>query len=394
MRAAACLSTTLAVLALAAADAMAAVVEVRFDDNLRYTAAAGEANDVVVQPAPDSSPELLVVADRVAVTPGRACVLVDPLRAACVTYLREFDRFGFDLGDGDDSVLAPVVGSVRAAGGSGSDRIVTGAGDDRLDGGGGRDELRAGSGDDRLAVGDVEGSIVDADVLDGGPGRDDTVSYAGRRAGLRISLADGAPNGASGEADAVSGIENVIAGSGDDLIEGSRAANAIVGGGGNDRISGGGGSDSILEVRSGAIDCGAGDDEVRGVSVRTYLAPSCERLERRVPGVEGTDKLHVDVYPRRHGDGLALRLDCVDSPAPYGPGCRGTARIRRTGSRQLLAEGDVPAAGGKHVVRLDPTGAGRDALAGRSPVDAIVRIVGPRIGFWSWRIRLGVGSVG
>jgi Ca2+-binding RTX toxin-like protein len=86
--------------------------------------------------------------------------------------------FRIILGDGDD-VLQPTISSaLRAKGGPGQDRLHGSTRFDVLDGGGERDELRGDGGDDLLRDGD-SGRAPDGDLLDGGAGNADWVSYVG-----------------------------------------------------------------------------------------------------------------------------------------------------------------------------------------------------------------------
>src|ERR1044072_3087396 len=119
--------------------------------------------------------------------------------------------------------------SVRTnlAGGSGDDLLRGGIGADDLDGAGGNDELYGGPGADALA------GRNGTDRLDGGPGGDelvgggglhDTVSYADRVAGVRVSIGsgggdDGGPEdySPSGADTVASDVEQVIGGAGADL---------------------------------------------------------------------------------------------------------------------------------------------------------------------------------
>jgi uncharacterized delta-60 repeat protein len=125
-------------------------------------------------------------------------------------------------------------------GGGGNDVIAGSAANNRLVGNGGDDIIRGGAGDD---------------ILDGGTGRDwmfggfgnDTADYSSRTAGLRITLNGRFDDGEAGERDNVfADVENVIGGSGNDVIVGSSGNNRLEGRGGNDTLTGGGGTDSLL----------------------------------------------------------------------------------------------------------------------------------------------------
>jgi Ca2+-binding RTX toxin-like protein len=152
-------------------------------------------------------------------------------------------------------------------GGAGDDTIVGTAANNRLVGGPGDDLLRGKAGDD---------------VLVGGPGRDwlfgdagsDTADYSDRTASLHISLDGRFDDGERGERDNVfPDVENVVGGSGNDVIVGSSRANRLEGRGGNDTITGGAGADRLyggdgddtLDARDGitdaVLDGGAGTND-------------------------------------------------------------------------------------------------------------------------------------
>ncbi len=158
---------------------------------------------------------------------------------------------------GDDVILAGL-GDDEVYGGAGNDTIDGGEGDDLLDGGEGDDVLKGGAGDNEM-IGGAGNDILIAgagdDLLDGGDGID-TADYSNDTAGIVVHLAAGEANGDDSGADELVGIENVIGGSGDDVLIGDGAANHLVGGLGNDHLDGGAGDD--------VLDGGAGDDLIDG----------------------------------------------------------------------------------------------------------------------------------
>ncbi len=158
---------------------------------------------------------------------------------------------------GDDIILAGLGDDVVAAG-AGDDVVEGGEGDDVLDGEDGNDVLKGGEGDDELTGGagdDVLNGGEGDDVLDGGEGTD-TADYSGDSAGVVVNLADGEAEGDDAGFDELSGIENVIGGSGDDELTGDDADNRLNGGLGNDVLHGGAGDD--------VLDGGEGNDELNG----------------------------------------------------------------------------------------------------------------------------------
>ena len=268
-------------------------------DQVIFTAADGERNQVLISPTadPDSFDYEFVVRDAGAViTPGIGCEAIDQHTVGCRGQLLPY-RVGLgevvaSLGDGDDelrvSELPPsdrLPPTVIVNGGAGNDELVGstgggllgrldgGPGDDQLwgadtgddlRGGGGRDQLHGLGGDDRLSDGDRDDRAGEdgpgQDLLDGGAGND-TVSYAQRTASVAVNIGDDRPDGGRGEGDRLTGIESIIGGSGDDRLIGDRRPNVIHGGGGHDRVIGRGGDDA-LAADAGTVDCGRGKDSV------------------------------------------------------------------------------------------------------------------------------------
>src|SRR5690349_15236300 len=121
-------------------------------------------------------------------------------------------------------------------GGDGTDYLEGGSGDDILNGGNGDDIF---SGDDEMPYG--------LDTLNGGAGSD-TAYYNFNTVGIRADLAAGQVElivGSGGKFEVVNSIENLLMGSGDDLITGNDAANTLDAGAGNDTVKAGAGNDYI-----------------------------------------------------------------------------------------------------------------------------------------------------
>ena len=216
------------------------------------------------------------------VSAGSGCAAIDPNTVRCSAGLG-LPAIAIDAGDGDDTLAATEANiNMTAFGGDGADRL-TGAG--TLSGGPGNDVLTSvdfgpcskqeycgetligGPGDDVLhGGGGNDGLIGDGgnDVLDGGPGGD-TASYSGSTTAVRVDLAAGTADGAGGERDRLTGVENVIGGAGDDALRGDDEPNLLVGGAGDDRVDGRGGNDRLgpdtgRDVGADVLRGGAGDD--------------------------------------------------------------------------------------------------------------------------------------
>ncbi len=124
-------------------------------------------------------------------------------------------------------------------------QITTGSGDDTLSGTGADDILNGGAGDDTLIASPGGGD----DTYIGGDGND-TITYAASDDNLIINLAEGTATDDEGDNgighDTIIEIENVIGGSGNDIIIGDDNANILRGGGGDDFIDGRGGQDTAV----------------------------------------------------------------------------------------------------------------------------------------------------
>lgn len=207
-----------------------------------------------------------------------------------------------------------VTGSSAAddlTGGLGHDVVRGRRGDDRVAGGGeGHDRVYGGPGADQLDDQDFYAVALgrDSDKLVGGRGRDIVESYRFRDRPVFVNLSRPGGDGQRGEADSLSGIENVWSGHGDDKLIGNDVGNKLIGGDGDDivrgrgghdildatgrdRVRGGGGDDNIrtLPAALASVSCDAGADRVTSRLRRPrlqgpLLGADCERIERRASG--------------------------------------------------------------------------------------------------------------
>ncbi len=148
------------------------------------------------------------------------------------------------------------------------EHVIGGNGNDTIAGNGADNSLTGGDGNDM-----VLGSQGD-DVISGGNG-EDTLDYSnltnasGTAPNLVIDLSAGTANKESAGNDSLTGIENIIGGSGEDTFTGNTDNNILNGGEGNDTFNyllgsnhgndtfmGGGGTDT-LNLSSGALPIGA-----------------------------------------------------------------------------------------------------------------------------------------
>ncbi|WP_183094040.1 PD40 domain-containing protein [Nocardioides stalactiti] len=139
-------------------------------------------------------------------------------------------------------------------------------GNDTLRGSRGVDVIHGMGGNDTIL------GLQGQDLICGGPGAD-TVSYAGQASPVRAYLGEIDPH--SGVSDLIAGdVENLVGGSGPDVLVGDDAANRLDGGGGEDRLDGAGGADVLLgrngedilvgDDGNDLLVAGNGEDALRG----------------------------------------------------------------------------------------------------------------------------------
>jgi Ca2+-binding RTX toxin-like protein len=290
-----CLTVVVAIcsLAMVAASADASSV-MKSAGVIVYLASDGEANSLTV--SLQGTSYAFVEGSGVDID-GRCETITSGPSALCGSSgVSEIDIFLQDANDSltiNDSVAVAGQQRIVAEGGTGSDMLTGGAGPESLCGGPGNDTLNGGGGSDRLDFPCVDPQVdqtAGADELHGGAGDDqlnggpavapleadkiygeggiDTVDYSQRVAPLAISLDGVADDAQAGEGDNVApDVENVVGGSGADVLTGSDAANVLDGGPANDklfgraaddRLDGGPGNDSLNG--EGGVDVLTGDD--------------------------------------------------------------------------------------------------------------------------------------
>jgi Ca2+-binding RTX toxin-like protein len=215
----------------------------------RFVAAGGEKNQVKA----GKSGGVFTVSDVVPLTAGTGCTPLSAKSAQCPS---PSTRITIQLGNRSDLML--MTGGTAVTG-------MGGTGDDALGGRGQADTLSGGRG---------------ADDLQGGNGND-TATYAGYGAseGVTVTLDDvandGNPTADGGRKDNVhSDVENLVGGSGDDVLNGSPAGNSLAGRAGADTLNGrdaddlltGGPGPDLLAGGPG-IDTSSYADRTTGVTV-------------------------------------------------------------------------------------------------------------------------------
>jgi len=193
-------------------------------------------------------------------------------------------------------------GSDEVDGGAGRDRVQGDSGNDTVRGGPERDDVEGGLGDDEVDGGgggfDTLTGGIGSDSIDGGPGSHDIASYRSAGGPIEVDLASGAVSGA--EEEHLVGVEDVIGGSGDDLMSSSEVtANRLEGGPGDDRLLGslgqdqafgGPGSDECFGSFSVAESCGAAS----GAGTRVELYDSLTGAATlAIAGDAGVDEVSV-----------------------------------------------------------------------------------------------------
>ena len=187
-------------------------------------------------------------------------------------------------GEGGDDQIDGGNGNDVIDGGSGNDLLIGGAGNDTIYGGTGNDQIRGGSGNDIFNGGNGQDIFYGEDGNDrliivngwnggfgeiflGGAGTD-IFDFSGT-SGLNayVNLTDGIFEDSvfPGYGIALSSVETVIAGGGNDEIIGSAETNRLEGGAGNDILRGLDGVDFLLgQAGDDILDGGTGADTMTG----------------------------------------------------------------------------------------------------------------------------------
>jgi Ca2+-binding RTX toxin-like protein len=272
-------------------------------------------------------------------------------------------------------------GSDLICGGLGRDRLYGERGNDTVRGGpGSRDEVDGGPGDDTVEGGrgafDALLGGIGRDRVVGGPGSHDIASYRGAGGAIEVDLGHGLVLGA--EHEQLTGVEDVLGGSGEDTLAGSAsAANRLDGGPGDDRLVGarmgdrafgGPGSDQCLGPFAAEASCGPSGGRRGGARIELYKSITGSPI-LTITG--GDDANRLKIGRRRVGPATSLlaSLGAGDDALIVGRGVPpkvsvtingGPGRDRLRGGRgddTLYAgdDGDPDTLGG---------GAGDDALFG------------------------------
>ena len=309
-------------------------------------------------------------------TGGTDTVRYDGAKSAQID-LRSASLQGAVGGGGYISYAAPVRGGFtisagvvieNAIGGSNSDVLTGNDSGNALAGNDGNDTLSGLGGADVLTGGNGN------DVLDGGTGSD-TAVFNGTAA-ARVDLRATASQSTGYGRDRLFSIENLISGSGNDLLTGAAASNRLTAGSGNDSLSGNGGNDTMLggdgnDVMNG----GSGSDlMLGGAGNDTYYVDRLGDLVLETVSVQdtsdagGSDKIFSSVsLVMRVDDGLRCveNLTLLDTDNINGGGNWRANRIVGNAGNNILSgfDGRDSLEGGSGNDRL-VGGNGRDVLRG------------------------------
>jgi hypothetical protein len=298
------IAVTLVALAAPAA-ASAATVSVSGTTG-NFTAAAGEANHLTVMAVSATQVEFYD-SGIASITAGTGCAPNGAQRVRCP--VASVLALTLDMGDGNDYADNDLNVPSTVYGGFGNDALIGGGGVDTINGGAGNDGIEGAQGND--VVDGAEG----ADVIQALIGRD-KVTYAGRTAGVNVSLDDVANDGEVGEGDNIrASIRDVVGGSGPDVLTGNASDNDLAGGGGDDTLNGGGGND-VLNGGAGTdlFDGGAGIDDFKardGVAESVVCGTEADTVES-----DYNDTVNGDCEVNNSTQPPPPPADPTDPPAP------------------------------------------------------------------------------
>lgn len=211
---------------------------------------SANADAVSVTFGPGAAPNTTdyVFTDNAPIAPGPGCLQRDPAKQNVITCTVPGAGTGVSVDVGGAPGSASQVVTLSGGNWAGQKNTITGGpGGDALKGAGGDDTFRSSAGPDEY---------------DGGSGGSDTVDYSSETAAVHAQLDDSPDSGAGCPAtcdgdtiDSLS-IDNLIGGSGDDVLTGDGDDNGLTGGAGKDTLVGGAGKDTLTG--------GAGDDTLVG----------------------------------------------------------------------------------------------------------------------------------
>jgi Ca2+-binding RTX toxin-like protein len=277
-------------------------------------------------------------------------------------------------GDGNDTIAGGLLSRNYLYGGPGNDQLAGGffgrndiygeAGEDILNGGIGNDLVSGGDGNDYLR-GDT-----DNDIILGGLGIDTSDHSNSCRdfdapgdpfiqcPPVTITIDGAANDGQPGEGDNVTEVENLIGGTGNDVLNGTSGANSLYGGAGNDTLNGLSGNDylegSSLATRAftdnDTLNGGNGTDQLVGGPGPVFDDPATIPNE----AIPDADVYNGGSHPGFDGDSVDYSTRTVNV----------TVQLNASADDGQAGEGDKVATDVENVT----TGSGNDRIAS-SPFD-------------------------
>ena len=296
-------------------------------------------------------------------------------------------------GSAGEDTLYGGRGNDDADGGPGGDRIFGENGNDRLNGAAGdEDSVDGGPGDDSVSGGpgafDLLVGGAGRDRIDGGPGTHDIASFETAGGAIEVDLGAGRVGGA--EREPLSGVEDVLGGSGADALVGAAAsANRLDGGAGDDRLVGvgpgdraygGPGNDRCGGELAARLSCGAsGGRERTAVDLYRSIGDTSSLV---ISGSRRANQVVVDRGPagyvvRSRTPGVGVRIgergsgSCRHGERPLTILCAGSVNSILAslgpGADMLTVSPRVPAS----VAAVIDGGGGIDELRGGAGADTL-----------------------
>lgn len=177
---------------------------------------------------------------------NNAAVLNESIGSAGVDNVTYGGTDNVALPDNVENITLTGTADIAATGNDGDNTLIGNDGANTLSAGDGNDVVDGGAGNDTL----VGGSGAGDDTYIGGVGVD-TVVYSSATQGITVDLAAGTATGPEIGNDTLIEIENVVGGSGDDVIRGDTGDNQLFGGDGNDLLTGGLGGNDLFDGGNG-----------------------------------------------------------------------------------------------------------------------------------------------
>ena len=222
------------------------------------------------------------------------------------------DDIGFDLIANVENTIGGI-GDDYLYGDGGANQLMGGYGNDVLHGRGGNDHLLGWAGSDILRPG------AGNDTVDGGADND-TVSYSDSALGWLVDLSGGYASSGLGSYQTLIDIEDVALGTGNDVVYGNSADNAIAGDDGNDYLDGGDGGNDRLYGGDGndRLHGGSGEDWLEGGDGNDIFSFDDEsQLATIADFTDGSDRIALNMTLYQSFDDLAIEADADGNAVVY-----------------------------------------------------------------------------